>query len=92
MKHTPGPWRLYPHGCETSNGLPVIVKKNGHLVASLCDRNTANGRLIAAAPELLAVARGALGYLLALPESERPDEPWLKPLRETIAKAEGKQS
>jgi hypothetical protein len=52
-KHTPGPWRAEAEGCLTSHSLPVIVKSNGHLVAQLCDRNVANARLIAAAPELL---------------------------------------
>ena len=40
--------------------------------------------------ELLAVAKGCLGYLTALPESGtcRPDAAWLKPLIAAIAKAE----
>jgi len=39
--------------------------------------------------ELLAVAKGSLGYFLAMPKHDSayaPDEQWLKPLRDAIAK------
>jgi hypothetical protein len=39
---------------------------------------------------LLDTARGALGYLEALPKSHRPDDSWLAPLRAAIAKVEGR--
>lgn len=42
-----------PEGCETSHGLPVIVKANGHLVAQMCERNLSTAKMMAAAPELL---------------------------------------
>lgn len=57
MTHTPGPWHVEPEGCETSDGLPVICKANGHLVAMLADRNLDNASLIAESPELLAVCK-----------------------------------
>jgi hypothetical protein len=38
---------------------------------------------------LLDTARGALGYLEALPKLHRPDDSWLAPLRAAIAKVEG---
>lgn len=37
-------------------------------------------------PDLLTVAQGALGYLLALPERYRPDKAWLAPLRAAVAR------
>ena len=49
----------------------------------------ANAMLIAAAPELLTVAEGCLGYLRALPKAHRPDPKWLTPLVAAIEKAIG---
>lgn len=37
--------------------------------------------------ELLTVAQGALGYLLALPKQYRPDEAWFAPLRAAVVRA-----
>lgn len=53
----PGKWDYDMAGCETSHGLPIITKANGHLVATLCEHSATNARLIAAAPELLAALR-----------------------------------
>lgn len=46
--------------------------------------------MILAAPELLATANGALGYLESLPLQYMPDATWFAPLRPAIKKAEGK--
>lgn len=91
-KHTPGPWTASPLGCETSHGLPTIHKANGHLVAELCDRNMANARLIAAAPELLAFAIAAMDYLQHPDGHHTPPGTWLDlnvQVRAAIAKATG---
>ena len=59
---SPAPWRVYPHGCDSSHGLPIITKKNGHLIAIMADRNLANARVIAAAPELLEALREFIAW------------------------------
>jgi hypothetical protein len=41
-----------------------------------------------APPDLLTVAKGALGYLEALPPHYRPDPLWMKPLKAAISDAE----
>ena len=40
---------------------------------------------------LLAVCKGAMGYLASLPIAYRPDDRWFKPMSEAIAKAEGRE-
>ena len=57
---------------------------NGEVVFTTTDKRLA--RLFYMAPEMLQVASGALGYLEALPKDCRPDDSWLKPLREAISK------
>ncbi len=49
-------------------------------------------RLAEGYANLLAVARGARGYLAALPEQYRPDLEWFAPLDEAIAKALGEET
>lgn len=62
----------------------------GYATGNTEEERDANAWLQAAAPDLLQVAQGALGYLEALPVGGgRPDEVWLKPLRAAIAKAKG---
>jgi len=82
--HSPAPW---------AKNLRIIEDANGEEIARLSYERSgyvqANGHLIAAAPDLLAVAGGCLGYLEALPDEARPDEEWLAPLRAAIAKAKG---
>jgi len=104
MKHTPGPWakewaNYGPWKQRPPEAYVRIRATDGHKdVAKVYVRRTktnnleeaeANACLIAAAPYLLQVCKGALGYLEALPVFGRPDEPWFKPLRAAIAKAEG---
>ena len=57
------------------------------------DAAQANARLIAAAPDLLAAAEGALQWLRDLLEEENPDsfEEACEPLRHAIAKARGEE-
>ena len=88
--HTPVKWFVVPCDCEgilhweihtdsQDNKGPVMV----------VSRDRASADLAAAAPELLEVCKGAMGYLAALPLAYRPDDHWLKPLSEAIAKAGG---
>lgn len=66
-KHTPGPWTLDgPVGfADPDRGAMVYAPHgNGHLVATIeyqyAESNRANARLIAAAPDLLAVCKWIL--------------------------------
>lgn len=63
LKHTPGPWRL-----SRVEVLQRIEGPDGLHIATLpfSDRKESNARLIAAAPDLLEAARGALRELCAL--------------------------
>ena len=45
--------------------------------------------LHAAAPELLEVCQGMLGYLANLPYEDRPDEKWFEPVYAAIRAATG---
>ena len=56
MNFTKGPWRHVPWHIE--EGDPTVRAPAGWIIASV--HSDANARLIAAAPELLAVARKAL--------------------------------
>jgi len=79
-KYTPGPWTIDPHdsGCIRDARDSVVV-----------DCSPKYAHLIAAAPDMLEVLEGCLGYLQALPYEFKPDPAWLKPLLATIAKAKG---
>lgn len=92
-KHSPAPWRLRMEGCATSNGLPIITKANGHLVAHLCDRNAADGHLLAAAPDLLSACEELVGVVEFDYDTQfkecRP--PAVVEARRAIAKAKGAQ-
>lgn len=76
MSHTPGPWvtqPVVPHGDEAGCMFVVAENLSGVVgVAVPCpteldsgdfSRVEANGRLIAAAPDLLAALRAAQGYM-----------------------------
>ncbi len=95
--HTPGPWILNAAGDAvlTSDGYGFRVRRAVADLGGLqnASETMANARLIAAAPKLLAVAKGALGFFEYLAAQSRcsdcaPDEAWLKPLREAIDEAE----
>lgn len=103
-KHTPGPWN---HGTFTKHEgtydrqwFYVRSLKGGtdvaHLpvqVSKLFAEQEANARLIGAAPELLEVARTALGALQARSETRQKwtvkDQQTFEQLEVAIAKAEG---
>lgn len=60
-KHTPGPWEFNPVYDKMRNCLVVDNAKGNIQVRT--DNITADARLIAAAPELLALAKEALAQL-----------------------------
>lgn len=89
-RHTPGPWRalgatVYPdRDCLETLAALAICKRRQHAPTIRKAEAEANARLIAAAPELLTLAR----YAVDNPEfdSERFD----MMARTAIAKAEGR--
>ncbi len=97
-KHTPGPWK---HVVKYGDNSGPINGPDGKAVASIVGNSTrpteekgANARLIAAAPELLEVARSAaaIGYH-GMPEGEGPCRcsrcDLVREASATIAKATG---
>jgi len=86
-KHTPGPWRLL----KREGSFPPVVQRGlegGFSVAgSNPDTEDADARLIAAAPELLAVLRQVADYWAGGDVPEDIDDA----MRAAIAKAEGQQ-
>jgi len=88
---TPWPWNYGMAGCITSNGMPIISKANGHLVANLASHNEANAKLIAAAPELLEALQNMLDLRDAIMRGEclpdRPEIDIVSNARAAIAKA-----
>jgi hypothetical protein len=100
--HTPGPWTIkgpIRDGQDISiearraSGNPQYIGRvySAGILAKSDPEAEANARLIAAAPALLQVAEGALGYLEALPVAARPDEAWFAPLRAAIRAAKGER-
>lgn len=88
--HTPGPWSLRMTGWQT-NPAAIYSPRRPGAVACIpartsvpLDEQSANARLIAAAPDLLA----ALEELLPM-WSSGIDEPWVERARNAIAKAKG---
>jgi hypothetical protein len=82
--HTPGPWFLFKPGSA------CIESPSGNIaVTNLARASLADARLIAAAPELLALCREMENWLR--PEvTEEPDRTYFWKLVEVIRKAEGK--
>jgi len=79
--HTPGPWRVD----ATCGGLAIESERHGNIgLVNLARASKADARLIAAAPELLDVARKAL---VAWTGDGPPID--LDELRAAIAKATG---
>jgi hypothetical protein len=88
-KHTPGPWIQERYTARLPGGDVIADCRSRYLDDSIL---LANARLISAAPDLLEVAKGCLGYLENIPDLySQPDEAWLAPLRAAIAKAEGRE-
>jgi len=93
MTHTPGPWKIELTGNENCVGylemksIPGVTRKIATIAFS--DResfNTANARLIASAPLMLAV----LNHTKARLEAKGIKGSWVDEINEAIAKAEGK--
>ena len=85
VKHTPGPWKAYPHDCCPGNwhwvaGLPGLGKTEVHLAE-------ANAHLIAAAPDLLAALETWVD-VLCINGDDCPLE-YHQKARAAIAKARG---
>ena len=79
-EHTPGPWHVdYTQGIVTKDGVPIAYVYNDYSDTPLPD-----ARLIAAAPDLLAVLKAIEGCNVWLPFG------LLAQTRAAIAKAEGK--
>lgn len=96
--HTPGPWSVEPHDRD-ENTYYIIAPEIGNamLAKTMTSRDLrvpadivhANARLIAAAPELLAVAKKAANMLLRNTLQDSEDTAVYQSLRSAIAKAEG---
>jgi len=89
-KHTPGPWKSnYRKGTGFDHGY-IIERTNGQSIAAI-NRDSwqtsgeyeANARLIAAAPDALALARAVAGHF------KDTDAPLGQMARDFIAKATG---
>lgn len=97
FKHTPGPWGI--EVTHVSEGAYTISRgTNSHgdgpagYVCKVYTENEADARLIAAAPELLALARGSRALVLEKLNSGYDTEYWEQILSEcdaAIAKATG---
>mgnify|MGYP001544477645 CR=1 FL=1 len=67
--HTPGPWRFYtepqPNGCPIVGAKGLMVAMLAHSIHQQDQRDTAiaNGRLVAAAPELLEALQAILPFI-----------------------------
>lgn len=86
MTHTPGPWGYDGTGCVYSDALP----KDDCVIAELLYADgdwEADGRLMAAAPELLAVCKLLLGSMGEVIEDH--NEVAYSDLRMAIMRAEG---
>ena len=85
-KHTPGPWvtSSLPNGTEWT-----VSADDGDMLADLtgCPNEKANARLIAAAPDLLALVLDALDD----PDVDILGSEWVRDARAAIAKATGGQ-
>ena len=85
--HTPGPWEVF----DSHAGLYVIDSAEQSAVCKLewCLEAEANARLIASAPEMLAVLK-RLCYKFGVDDDGTPrDRTEWREARDTIAKAEG---
>ncbi len=100
VKNTPGPWKAErPNGMiKTENGVLVGMAYGDNPECNEDDRQIANARLMAAAPDLLAALKDADDALedLRVPASAGPNRfervvlDVLVKIRAAIAKAEGK--
>jgi len=82
-RYTPGPWKMEIYLNEKDMKLPphIVGLGDNHQVADCCgadDADMANGRLIAAAPELLAACEAAIVALAENPPGRSLSEANLK--------------
>jgi hypothetical protein len=72
-KHTPGPWRVARQNPSPTTGEWMIAGGKPGYLAEIRDCGsgdvTANARLVAAAPELLAALQQCADYLDCIPEA-----------------------
>lgn len=86
--HTPGPWVIQDRHFVVAGAWP--------LGATICEVENnpadkisqANARLIAAAPDMLAVLKELWAQPRVVSQGERPSEDWLMRAHAAIAKAE----
>lgn len=88
---SPGPWKVNPlsqHDIVTENGTHVCSTMFSHEIAAT---DTANGFLLAAAPDLLAALEVAVGLIEAIDGRDNSCNPRedISQLRAAIAKATG---
>ena len=103
MAHTPGPWRIgeYVKPIRYKQDDLHVLAGQMSIVCSMSavnwsidgEKDKANARLIAAAPDLLEALKEALPYVLRAYEcafpNERENEAIADEIRAAIAKAEG---
>lgn len=82
-KHTPGPWSVDFYGDVVANGEDVARVATGD------DRAAADARLIAAAPDLLAVVTTAVDMLEEPLLRDVFGQAWVDAAKSAIAKAKG---
>lgn len=98
MAHTPGPWQAMPeHGRIVLNGSAIYGVAD--ITGDYANWNSDDLRLMAAAPEMLAVLRTALNELVYLyeevypgDESDNDTTAAIDAITDVIAKAEGQGS
>ncbi len=89
-EYTPGPWVVVGDAdpeIHTNDGTWITSQVLG---ADSGDDGQANARLIAAAPDLLAICREMQAYLRRFMSGDLPPESLAGRLEAVIAKAEGK--
>lgn len=95
-KHTPGPWKCAP--VKDEDGNPMFIEITADGIKEIA--NTANGnfsdevehsnaRLIAAAPDLLALVKDCFDYLSSVEDGVPPGGPSVERFEMVIKKAEG---
>lgn len=108
-QHTPGPWETLDGAEVTPKAGPQAFVTLAHIVGPWCESEwftdkteaQANGRLIAAAPEMLILLQSCLAYFDDMKnagpvESSHPtgrdyapDARWLAPIRALLREIEG---
>ena len=90
-KHTPGPWVVSEHGDRPEN--KGICTPSGKVLVEVSETvglNEADARLIAAAPDFMALAQKALASHDNFgPWTAKEEAMFIAELREIVAKAQG---